>query len=238
MGRMWIALLVVTFGLSIPTRGEPAVKHSVPQILYHGADPNLRARVRTRGGRTFLVPIGFLKWSVYGKASDHVFEFDALSFAIWLPSGDVPEKGFESIVGADFRGRTPDRAGQHIVKIRDLAAPSSGAVLPNAQFANSAQGRGMFMKPEFGLLKFGIPPVGSGLGTVLYGTDPNALQLALNCIWPGRGEPTWERSCHGYVYSRADDIMFHIHFLEDEVKNWKIVAERVLEIVRSWEVKQ
>jgi hypothetical protein len=42
-------------------------------------------------------------------------------------------------------------------------------------------------------------------------------------------------TCWGGIWSRPDDLEISVHFLADYMRDWRLIAERILDLARSWE---
>jgi hypothetical protein len=91
---------------------------------------------------------------------------------------------------------------------------------------------------EFGLSKINLHPdkqLPAWQRNYTYMTRGHQdLEVIFDCARHGMFEglpPT----CSGAAWSRPDDLEIHIHFLAEYMRDWRLIADRVLELARSWE---
>jgi hypothetical protein len=223
--------------LASATVGDLAVAQP-PETEMTLLDPEFGEPIRFRvGTRTFDVP---LKYLITGIAEPKTRTIEALSFYFWMPDGKPTGRGLSQAPVQFWRqpdsGAPPLRPDQHIVSVRTVRPIPSRRRSPEQMLAiyDTQVDLGM----EFGLFKMDLHPdkqLPAWQQDFTYSTRGHLdVEAIFDCARAGmfEGLPS---TCRGRVWSKLDDLEIYVHFLADYMRDWRLIAERVLELARSWE---
>ena len=197
---------------------------------------------------------------------DPVNVASGFDFAFWMPDGRPSSRDPMELTISEWRkpdpGMPPLSAEQHIVSII-LLRPTTLADEPIRPYAQFKRRGGRYVGEEYGLVKTepssrAIPngslsersqsnstkdtTSDSNLESrdatqAFYATEnDDDLQVFLTCSTVSHAA-NGLRACSGDVYSRPDELTFHMRFLSSYLKDWRSICEATLALVRPWQLR-
>jgi len=193
-------------------------------------------------GRLLRVPAGYLSHWPTNDMRNRINVRPSVEFVFWMPTRRHVESSPISLTSMRPRepGRDEPPSDASLVYARNLRLlppDKLGHRSPTWQFGNLSKNIGpLLFEEEFGLLRFWQKdwPHSQPQAFLNYrhieGSDP---QLQLRCTPPHRNP---DGICDGEVYFVADNIIFRLVMLRDNLPRWRENVDAVRDLLNSWTV--